>query len=142
MKLATILITLLLIGGFVTGFAGFYGALATQYSKSSHNFTTIVQSEEIAERVNTSMQTMKEAEQNKTIVSEIVAVVSAPLNLLYGAFNVGMLILQTPIYFYNIVNDLMVATDAPFWLQTMLFGIIGVIVLFAVVEFLTGRQTT
>jgi len=141
MKLATILITLLLIGGFVTGFAGFYGALATQYGMSSKNFTTMVQSEEIAERINTTMQTMETAEQEKGIVSQVIAVVSAPLNLLYGAFNSGMLVLQTPTYFGNILNDLMGLTNIPFWVQTMVYGIITVIVLFAIITFLTGRET-
>jgi len=141
MKLAEILITLLLIGGFVTGFAGFYGGLASQYSKSSTNFTTMVQSEQIAERINSTMQTMEQAEQEKGIISQVVAVVSAPLNLLYGAFNAGMLVLQTPTYFGNIINDLMVVSGIPFWVQTMVYGIITVIVLFAIIQFLTGRET-
>jgi len=141
MKLSAILITLLLIGGFVTGFASFYGGLSSQYSKSSKNFTTMVQSEEIYERINTSMQTMKQAEQNNTIVTQIVAVVSAPLNLLYGAFNAGMLVLQTPTYFGNILTDLMTLTNIPSWIQTMVYGIITVIVLFAIIEFVTGRTT-
>lgn len=142
MKLATIIITLLLIGGFVTGMSTFYGALSTSYGMNSTNFSTMVRSEEISTNIETQMQTMKAAEQNQTIVTQVLTALSAPLNLAYGAFNAGMIVLQAPIYFDTMITDLMIATGAPIWVKTMAYGIISVIVLFAIIGFLTGRDVS
>lgn len=145
MRLSQILIVLLLVGGFTTGIAGFYGGLATQYGKTSTNFSTMSQSEAIASDINASMQIMKAAEQNRTIVSQIVAVVSAPLNLLFGAYNAGMIIMRTPAYFSSILSDIIVAIPGTGgvggWVWIMVYGILSVIVLAAIIQFITGRET-
>ena len=140
MKLSTILITLLLIGGFVSGYSGFYGALMAQYGNTSTNFSSLDQSANVTSKISSGMGIMGAA-QGDTIESTSYTGALAPLNLVFAAYNAGMLVLSTPNMFYNIIADLWGVMDMPLWVKTMLYGIIGVIVLFSIVEFITGRPT-
>lgn len=138
MKIGTILITLLLIGGFVSGFAGFYGALASQYGMTSHNFTSMSRAEQIANDTS-SMMGIVNSSQSDTSAGNYITL--APTNLLFGAYHAAMLVFNTPMYFISIFSDLMSVIGLPNWVSPMIIGIIGIIVLFALIEFITGRPT-
>jgi hypothetical protein len=64
----------------------------------------------------------------------------APLNLIFNAYNAGMLVLKTPSIFQNIITTLADAWTIPGWVTVMLFAIIGLIVLGTVIYFITGRE--
>ena len=147
MRLATILITLLLIGGFTTGVVGFYGALLATYGIadnspiSSYTLNTTNQTYEMISNQSTMMSSAQRNVSAGTSTSS-----EAPWNLIIGSYQAVMLILQTPTYLISISSDLMGAGNAyglgmPMWVSTMIGGIIFIIVLFALISFITGRET-
>lgn len=140
MKLAPILITLLVIGGFVTGMTTFYGALITHYSSDLNisSSMTMNTTNQTYEQVNSMMS--KITAQNKTVESGSITA-DAPVNLLFATYDAIMLVLKTPTYFISIFSDLMSIGGIPYWVQTMIYGIITVIILFAIFEFISGRAT-
>lgn len=141
MKLAPILITLLLIGGFITGINSFYGAMMTKYSMadgSPTSTTTLNITNQTYENVESMMGEV--GSQNRT-VDIGVSILEGPANLIFGAYNAIMLMLKTPSFFLAIFSDLIGIPGIPWWVQTMVYGIVSVIILFAIIEFLTGRAT-
>ena len=141
MKLSTILITLLLVAGFATGFAGFYGAMFTEYNQNASivSSSTLNVTGQIYEKTE-SMYEEIEQSSNQTVNSGA-SVITGPMNLIYGAYNAGMLVLKTPTLFNAIISDVLTSAKVPLWAQTMIYAIISIIVLFAIIEFLTGRAT-
>lgn len=144
MKLATILITLLLIGGFVTGFGGFLGALAGEYGTSTEGFEALNTSagwyQELQNDTSSMYGTMNESQSQGFDTSSLDA--WSPTNLVFGAYNAAMLVIQAPAYFMQIIYDLGSAVGVPGWFITMLYAIVSVTVIFALIGFLTGRVNT
>ena len=143
MNLTTIIITLLVIGGFVTGISSFYGAMAANYGlTTSKDFSTLNASSSYFNQTQSMTDNMYGTvaeSQNKSSGSGILSI--APLNLLYGAYDAFMLILQTPGYFIAIVRDLGTIAGIPAWVMTLATAIVLVIILGAIIGFITGRLT-
>jgi hypothetical protein len=140
MKLTTIIVTLLLIGGFTMGIGGFYGALIAGYGTSDNNplsSATMNMTNRTFEKIQgmTGSLDQNQSTTGGTITSD------APTNLITNAFIVGSLILQTPELFSSLISDLTGISGVPTWVGTMVWGIISVIIIFAFIEFITGRQT-
>lgn len=138
MKMFELLITLLVIGGFAAGLTGFYGALASEYGASYHNFSTIDQSASVYADVNSTLQIVNTS-QSEDSANNVFT--TAPGNYLLGAFKAGMMILKTPTYFYAIITDLMGIVGLPSWVGIMVIGIISIIIAALIIDFITGRQS-
>jgi hypothetical protein len=137
MRLANILITVLLIGGFSMGFAGFFGSIASPSCLTSHNFTSMNYINQVANTTQSMYGIVNESQTQSFSSGNILSI--APVNLLFGAYNAGMLILQTPIFFYSMIYDLTSILGFPAWVAIMLYGIILIIVVFSIISFITGR---
>jgi hypothetical protein len=142
MNLTTLVITLLVIAGFVTGISGFYGAMTTEYGMTtSKDFSTLNASSDYFNRTQSmtnNMYGIVAASQNKSSGSGILSI--APLNLLYGAYDAFMLVLQTPGYFIAIISDIGSIAGIPAWVMTLATAIVLVIILGAIISFITGRS--
>jgi len=145
MKIITILITLLLVMGFVTGFMGFFGGLAIQYGTTiPEDFSAMNMTSTMAGNLNSdidSIQSKVDESQNKSSDS-IFGGASAPLGLVSGAFDAGMMVLNAPGYFVAIINDLSTAAGLPNWVGTMLIGIVSIIIIGAIIQFITSREVS
>ena len=142
MKLTMIVITLLLVMGFVSGYMGFFGALAGQYGTNiPENFASMNMSSSMASNIQTDIANQQDkidTAQNES--SNVLGGATAPVNLISGAFSAGMMLLNAPNYFIAIVSDLTNAAGMPNWVGTMLIGIISISILGAIIYFITQRD--
>lgn len=147
MKIGTLILTLLLVGGFVTGFAGFFGAMAVRYgvadSPGYQDFDSLNMSSQyyidVQNDIQSQYDTMNSA-QNQSIDTTTTDA-WGPGNLINGAYNAGWLVIKTPMYFIALIYDVGKAAMIPDWAMTMLIATVMCIVIFAVISFLTGRET-
>jgi hypothetical protein len=141
MKIATILITLLLIGGFISGIGGFYTGLMASYPGADNSTPLSSATMNMTNRTQEAFSDMTGTlNQNKSASSGSVTS-DAPTNLITNAFVAGNMILKTPALFSALITDITGIAGVPTWVSVMIWGIISVIIVFAVIEFITGRQT-
>lgn len=146
MKIGTLVLTLLLVGGFVTGFAGFFGSMAAKYnvadSPGFHDFGSLNASSQyyndVQGTLNTQYDTMGNAQNNSIDITATDA--GAAGNLFNGAYNAAWLVIKTPTYFIALIYDIGKAAMIPDWAMTMLIAAILCVVIFALIQFLTGRD--
>ncbi len=124
MKITALMILLLLLAGFVSGFAGFYGAMLTEYGANTTSFTSLQHTQDIFNKTEPLYTTMQNATQNKTISTDIWGALTAPANLVIAAFQGIMTLFSLPTLFGNIFNDLGVALapigGIPTWTWNMI----------------------
>lgn len=121
---------------------GFYGAMMAKYSlpdNSPISSATLNATDSTYNRLG-GMINRTETSMNRTVDSGG-SLLDAPTNLAFGVYDSIMLILQVPSFFLGIISDMMSVWDIPVWVQTMAYGIITVVVLFAIFSFITGRET-
>jgi len=132
------MITLLLIAGFISGYAGFYGALMTSYDLTEQNFTTLSKTEEIFNQTEEMYSIVNASQKENPSAYDIF--VGIPSNLLVGAYRAGMLVLTIPNFFHAIIVDMGSMVGVARWVIDVLLGIMFVIVIAGIIYFITGRQ--
>lgn len=138
MRLSEMIIILLLVSGFVTGFAGFYGAMMTAYDKSPENFSSLEQTTQVYERTEEMYERINATSEDQ--ISSGTWVITTPLNLLIGSFRAGLLALQIPNYFQNLFTDLSTRVfGVPVWITSMVMALIFIMVIAGIITFL-GKE--
>ena len=139
MRSTELLIIIFVIGMFFSGYAGFYSLLLSSNGLTPQTFTG-----NNTTSILTNLQTMyniTEQGQNTSVSTSSGASYSAPPNLITAAYNVLMLTLQTPVFFYDlIVNMTSKMTGFPVWASSYLIAIIMVIALGAIIKSIIGRD--
>ena len=140
MKIAPLVISILLIGGFMLGLTGWYGSLMLNYSMpDSSPFGTDSQnavsntSQKIADM-------MGKMDQNKSVSGGNLQT-DAPTNMINNVFDAGWLVLSLPNLFSSLITDMTSVWGVPTWVPGLITAIIGAIILFAIIAFVSGRET-
>lgn len=136
-KLSSILITVFITGMFVSGFIGLAGAIITLPSRGEYS-----RSNETSESIQTieRMYNITEASQNQSreggdFQSDVLS------NFIAGAWNAVIGIIEIPAFFGGVIADVTGLPGMPEWFAAGLYGIVGVVVLFAIYYFFTGRDS-
>lgn len=139
MKLETIMLSLILIGGFTLGLAGWYGALLAQYGVADNSplsSQTLNITNQTYTKISESYDTMQSSSNNNTVSVGTNTQVSGPVNLVFGAYAAALLVLDTPKFFQSIITDLLSVAGFPSWVWLVVMGSIFIIILFSVIRFI------
>lgn len=137
MRISTLLITIFLISGFVSGFIGFYGSMISANSLTPYDFTRSSNTTEQSLTLEM-IYNISEASQNTTAVSGS-ATTEGPMNIITGGYNIIMQVLNMPVFFGSLITDMTSKVfGIPLWFQTILYAIISIVIIAAIVNALIG----
>lgn len=137
MKISSILVSLLLLSGFIAGFYSFYYNIGTQYGVTGINDTGLASISYIATVSNftNSIQT------NTTAKRGFLDTLYTDTAIIFGVFeNILTLPVILIAVIWDFVNVVSAVTSIPPWFTSMCITIISVLVIFKVVEFFTNRE--
>ena len=144
MKLVNIVLILLIFAAFATGFAGFYGALTSEYGVDTTDFTSLNISagwyQDIQSDVETQANKLDDSQTEGFDFEDLVSWVPG-YSLISGAYKAIMLILSLPGYFISLFTDIVgLSPYIPGWVATFANTVVTVIILYALFDFLVGRN--
>ena len=141
MKLGTLsylLIILIVISGFVVGYTSFYAALLESYSFTGTNTSSLRKTQEIFNKTEEMYETINASQSQNIEAGSFL--LTAPINLLTGAYRAGILVLNIPNYFQAFIHDMGNMVGVPTWVTDMGMGIILVLIIAGIIMFVLGRE--
>lgn len=139
MRISELIIIILVIAMFSTGFLGFYGALMNANNLTPQNFTGVNNTSSTVTSIRTMHSDISSAQNTTGTSGNIISF--APLNLLHGAYNAVMQAFTLPGIFVNIIGELTSSiTGWPRWASDSMNAIIMIIVISALIYLIIGRK--
>ena len=139
MRISALILIVLTFSMFSAGLIGYYSSLLNANGLTPKDFNGLNNTSSTISNLYI-MYNIVNASQSNSGSSDGTMIGFAPWNLIVGAYNAGMMGIQLPVFFYNMARTMTSSvTGMPAYVFDILSAIILVIVIGAIIYFITGK---